>query len=241
MKCVDIEENLSVFFDGELDCAEKTEIEKHLEVCISCRKSFKNMRAVSGNLKRNATVSASPLLDEKLMDAFQKFHGEKTIQKSKQNKEKFGWFGIPRIAFAAAFLLFALGMIASFQIGRMSLGKVSNLMSETRENVAQPNETNVLEKDEKIQTVKIVEVPVVREKLVKVPVIEEKIVTKKIYVNQKNPAENADGDKRSVENIAASKANDKYLTPIELKGFQPIAKAKARITKKKEEDENYEN
>lgn len=234
MKCNEVKENLDALLDGEAAIFQTEKIENHLENCFSCQTEFKNLQMLSRTLKQNLPVSAPAFLDEKIFSEFENFHAAKRAEKpqEKSSKEKIGWFGIPRFAFAAALVLFTLATISAFQIGRMSASEISLVMPEVQENTA-------VKQDEKSMPVKIVEVPVIREKIVEVPVIKEKIVTKKIYINQENAVENEDKSKVSTA-LNEMKANNEYLTPIELKGFQPVAKIKARITKKSEVNENYE-
>lgn len=234
MKCNDVKENLDALLDGEVEIFQTEKIENHLENCVSCQTEFKNLQAVSRTLKQNLAVSAPAFLDAKILSEFASFHAAKRAEKpqEKSSKEKIGWFGIPRFAFATALVLFALTTFSAFQIGRMSAGEISLVMPQVQENPA-------VKQDEKSAAVKIVEVPVIREKIVEVPVIKEKIVTKKIYVNQEKAVENMDKSKANTA-LNEKKANNEYLTPIELEGFQPVAKIKARITKKSEVNENYE-
>lgn len=243
MDCINSKENLSEFLDGEMTSTESAEIKKHLETCFSCRENCENMRTVGEIVRRNFTISAPPLLDKKIMDAFQNFHSPKAVEKPKESKEKIGWFGFSPLAFAAASVLFILSIAAAFQIGRMSTVKADVPTHEAIENIVlKPNEKNISDQDdEKIQTTKIVEVPVIRERLVKVPVIREKVVTKRIYINAENRSKNTNDNLPSEEKDVAGDTKNKYLTPLELKDFQPIAKAKVKITKNKKEGENDEN
>ncbi|CAN5241391.1 hypothetical protein BH20ACI1_BH20ACI1_02540 [soil metagenome] len=235
MKCIEIEKNLDAFFDGELISSK--EIESHLENCGSCQTSFANLQTISCTMKQNFTVSAPPLLGDKVLSAFQNYHDDKRREKvkTKQQTEKIGWFAIPRFAWATFLILFALGMISAFQIGKMSASEISVVMPEVQEN-------KTSEQAEKTSLVKFIEVPVIQEKIVEVPVIKEKIIIKKIYVNGENTFENPRENQQSRENTALNekKTDNKYLTPIELEGFQPVAKIKAQITKKSEVNINYE-
>ncbi len=236
MKCIEVEKHLDAFFDGEI--VSSKEIEAHLENCVSCRISFENLGAIRRTLKQNFAVSAPSLLGEKVLSAFQNHHEAKRGEKERQT-EKLGWFGIPRFAFAAALILFTLATISAFQIGRMSVGERIVMMPQVAENKSLANNPAIQENS---NAVKIVEVPVIKEKMVEVPVIKEKIVTKKIYIKQESAFEDTDKSNKNEENTALNenKANNEYLTPIELEGFQPVAKIKARITKNSEVNINYE-
>lgn len=239
MKCIEVEKKLDAFFDNEI--VPSKEIEAHLENCVSCQTSFENLQTISRAMKQNFTFSAPPLLGEKVLSAFQNHHEDKRREKVeiKPQTEKIGWFGVPRFAFASALIVFALATISAFQIGRMSVGERIVMMPQVAENKSLANNPAIQENS---NAVKIVEVPVIKEKMVEVPVIKEKIVTKKIYIKQESAFEDTDKSNKNEENTALNenKANNEYLTPIELEGFQPVAKIKARITKNSEVNINYE-
>ncbi len=241
MKCIDAEKNLDAFFDGEI--ASSKEIETHLENCVSCRIMFENLGAISGAMKQTFAVSAPPHLGEKLLSAFQNRH-EKERRKNiapEPQTEKIGWFGIPRFAFAAAFVLFTLATISAFQIGRMSVGEKIVMMPPVTENntlTATKSAQLTPLKDENPVQIKYVEVPVIREKIVEVPVVKEKIVTRIIYKNitvedaKKNDVKNG-FPPFGKENLAViSRLRDnRYSTQINLKGFQIVSDLKPQVIK----------
>ena len=224
MKCIKIKENLDALLDGEVSFSQKREIENHLGMCVSCQTEYENLRTINGVLKQNLAISAPLSLDKKVFSEFKNFHAEKP----KEKLQKIGWFGIPRFAFATALILFTLGIISAFQIGKMSASEISVVMPEVQENKI-PNQ-------EKTTSEKIVEVPVIREKIVEVPVIKEKIVTKIIYVNK---------DEKTDANFPAKKdfvlknkiEDNKYLTRSNLEGFQPVSEMNLRISKEDNQNE----
>ena len=230
MKCIDIKENLDAFADGEIEFTQATQIENHLENCVSCKTEFEYLQTIGKSIKQNLQISAPAVLDEKVLTAFQTFHNEKRVEK--KSAEKIGWFGIPRFAFAAALILFALATISAFQIGRMSAGEISVVMPEVSEdkNISQ-NNTDI----QKSPT-QIVEVPVIREKIVEVQVIKEKILTKTVYVNKNDkgrttlPAKEDYALKNKIE-------ENKYLTRSNLEGFQPVSEMNLRISKEVNQNE----
>lgn len=228
MKCIEVEKNLDAFFDGEI--ASSKEIETHLENCVSCRTSFENLDAISNAMKQNFAVSAPLLLGEKVLSAFQNHHEAKRGEnvESKPQTEKIGWFGIPRFAFAAAFLLLALGTISAFQIGRMSASEIIVEMPEVEENI----NSNQIENELNTQkaTMKVIEVPVMREKIVEVPVIREKIVTKTVYVNKTEKTTNVLPTKEDFA-LTNKIEDNKYLTRSNLEGFQLVSEMNLRVSK----------
>lgn len=224
MKCINVEENFDALLDGEVSFLQKREIEKHLENCVSCQTEYENLQAIGGILKQNLAISAPSFLDEKVFSEFKNFHPEKSP------KEKIGWFGIPRFAFTTAMILFVLATISAFQIGRMSASEISIVMPEVQENKTSNRE--------KQTSIKIVEVPVFREKIVEVPVIREKIVTKTIYVNRNKEKETQPNvSAKNNFTLKSSVENNGYLTQTNLKDFQPVSEFKIKISKEEKENE----
>jgi hypothetical protein len=79
-------------------------------------------------------------------------------------------------------------------------------------------------------------------KFIEVPVVKEKVITRVIYVNKQPSKETlikTDSSKSKAHSVALnSSVNDnRYLTQINLKQFQPVAEMKVKITKKDENNE----
>lgn len=224
MKCIDVKENLDAFLDAEIETSRKKKIESHLEDCLLCRTEFESLQTVGDSLRQNLFAAAPPALDDKILSAFENFHSQKRNVRAAEKREKIGWFGIPRFAFAAALALFALTAVSAFQIGRMSAGEISIVLPQEQEIRVLPDVEQA--KDEKIAPVKIVEVPVIKEKIVEVPVIK----TRTIYVEKENksvpnaPAKDNFALKSSIE-------KNGYLTKTDLKDFQPVSEFKLKINK----------
>ena len=228
MNCIDIKENLDAFFDDEIEFAQKRRVEKHLEKCSGCRTELENLQTIRKSVRRNPQVFAPVFLDAKMIRAFQNFHDEKRAGKSNK-KQKSSWFGIPRFAFAAALILFVLATISAFQLGRMSAGEISVVMPEIKENQNSPIIESAEEKqtkDENPAPVKIVEVPVIKEKIVEVPVIK----TRTICVEKENKTFSNDSAKDNFA-LKSSVENNGYLTRTDLKDFQPVSEFKLKINK----------
>ena len=244
MKCIDVKENLDALLDGEIETAPKRTIENHLENCVSCGAEFSRLQMLGQTLKQNLTTAAPASLDAKIFSEFESFHAAKRAEKTLETapKEKFGWFGIPRFALAAALVLFALTTFAAFQIGKMSAGKIIVETPQVIENqsltASQVTENNQT-KDENLSSIKIVEVPVIQEKIVKVPIYKEKIVTRIIYKNAERKTENNAGKNDSVSPVGASNnsilssrlRDNRYSTQVNLSGFQLVSELKPQIIK----------
>ena len=241
MKCIEVRGNLDEFADGEMDFSKRKNIELHLLDCPNCKAEQEAFQTISHSIKRTLPIPAPSVLDAKVMNAFKNHHTTKQIV---DTEEKIGWFGIPKLAFATAFLLFTFFSVFTFQLGRMSVGNIENVTSTQIENYQKigteteltnvsKNSTNDENETQKIVT-KIVEVPVIKEKIIKIPVIKEKIITKTIYVNDKyknRPKRSADVSTKSDFAINNSVKDGEVLTQTNLKGFEPVAVIKPKITK----------
>ncbi len=241
MKCIEVENNLDAFFDGET--SQSNEIETHLEKCVSCHTAFENLSAIHQTIKQNFAVSAPSLLGEKLLSAFENHHLDKRREKvnTKQQTEKIEWFGIPRFAFAAALMLFGLATISAFQIGKMSVGEKIVTMPQLQENKNAKNTEsakNNLTGEEKSAQIKYIEVPVIREKIVKVPIIKEKLVTRTIYVNKyRQNDEKQNFGSNNALSAKSSVGNTGYFTQINLNEFQPVSEFNLKINREVNENE----
>lgn len=247
MKCIDVKENIDALLDGELETPQKRKIESHLESCAFCRTEFEHLSAVGTILKSATAISIPPTLDEKVLTAFRDLSDEKHCAKIGKFTEtkKAGWFGIPRFAFAAALLLFALGITSAFQLGKMSGGEISVLMPEVQitDNSFDRSKAdfaeNIQPNNENDAPLKPVEVPVIREKIVKVPVYTEKIVTRTVYKKAETktegnfPQENfSSRNRQPKESKLSSRLKDnRYSTQLNLEGFQIIRELKPQIIK----------
>ena len=232
MKCISVAENLDALLDGEIESAQKRKVENHLEICPSCQTEFNNLQAMSQTLKRSLAISAPPLLDDKIFGEFKSFHAAKAADKSP--REKIGWFGIPRFALAATLVLFTFGIIAAFQIGKMSAGEIVVSMPQVQENDTPETAKNDSIENEKSVQIKYVEVPVVQEKIVKVPVVQEKIVTRIIYKNvdvEDTKKSLLNSDKTKDFTVSSRLKDNRYSTRTNLKGFQIVSDLNPKIIK----------
>ena len=227
MKCIDVKENLDALLDGEAGISNGREIENHLETCDDCRLKFENLNTMSGVLKQNLAVSAPAILDQKIFKQFDNFHAEKP----KPAKEKIGWFAIPRFAFAAALVLFALGITSAYQIGKISATEISVVMPEVQEGKSLENSPNTDFAENKqpnvenTETTNIIEVPVIREKNIEVPVIKEKIVTRIVYKEKDEAIEKETA-------LRNNSQNDENVGRANIDKFQLVSELRPKIIKK---------
>jgi hypothetical protein len=232
---MEVKENIdALLLDGGISFSEKEEIASHLEACVSCRQEFKDFQAISKTIKQTFPIAAPAFLDDKVFNAFQNHHHKKDISEV----ATIGWFGIPKLAYATAFLLLALFSGFAFQLGRMSAnGQTESISSSFKDiqNVVREdfNEKSTLDKNDKqfVET-KIVEVPVIKEKIIKVPVIKEKIITRTVYLTRDSSSKLA--KKNNNLTLNNSIKDGEFLTQTNLKGFQPVAEIKPKVSKEEE-------
>ena len=79
-------------------------------------------------------------------------------------------------------------------------------------------------------------------RIVEVPVIKEKIITRTVYVrepkNNKNEKNKSSADARQNNlPLSSSVTENGYFTDVNLKGFEPSAEINAKIIKEVKEDE----
>ncbi|MEZ5427204.1 MAG: zf-HC2 domain-containing protein [Pyrinomonadaceae bacterium] len=235
MNCIETEKEFDALIDGELDPRLSREVEAHLEACVDCRTDFENLALISRTVKRTPAVAAPAGLDERVFRAFDAIHREKRPEPAETIRPaaKSFWFGIPRLVFASALVLFALSIISAFQLGRMSVG-----------GKADPADKNTAQSEKKATppAERIVEVPVIREKIVEVPVVREKVITRTVFLEKRAEKEEPKktDNRPSVQKdlaLKSSVAENGYLTQTDLSGFRPVSDVKTNIIKRNEENE----
>ena len=243
MKCTEVKENLDALLDGEIADSSASEIENHLKICAVCETEYENLRNLGAIRRQNLRMSAPDSLDAKVFSAFRDFQTEKrAAQFTKVRAAKIGWFGVPRFAFAAAFLLFALGIGAAFQFGRMSAAENLNVALENKNEKIKVNSnesaTDISEKRETFPVQSPVE-PTVVEKIIKVPIVQEKIVTRIVYRDRVVGKNKVDEQPSATPPIGSNDrlaiksrlTDNQYSTQIHLEGFQIVSDLKPQIIK----------
>lgn len=228
MKCIEVRKNIDIFADGETDEVLTRSIESHLGNCANCSSVLINLQKTSAAVKRVLPVEAPEFLDQRVLNAFQKHHAQ---QEASKESEDAGWPGIPRLAFAAAFLLLALVSALAFQLGRIS---VTNLESSLQENRDMRRESGSAPKsppEDRSRDIKVAEVPIAEERIVKVPVIKVKEVIKTIYLDPKrNGREQQNG-------LNAEKKTFRSQTAFS--GFQPASDLNPQVIETMDTDPEF--
>jgi hypothetical protein len=230
MQCVEVEKLVNRLVDGELELANKRSVEVHLNKCRSCKRVFENTQAIGGILKRHLPpVAPSSRLDAIVMEAFYSKQKQRTTNAVQFWRHTiFGWLVIPRpVAFAFATVIFAALLGFAFQLGRISATDIQITMP--TDNLADA-QTQPYDKVPPL----VAENPAV--KIVEVPVVREKIVTRFVYLNKRSDTKNA--VKTAANNPPSNEfsmndsiAENGYLTQTSLKGFQPVSKIKTTVIK----------
>lgn len=232
MQCVEVEKLVNWLVDDELESSVKRSVKDHLGECHSCRRVFESMQAVRGTLKNYLPPIAPPSrLDALVMEAFyskQKQPASSTPQSWLQTI--FGRLAIPKpAALTFATVVFAALFGFAFQLGRISATDIQMTMPADSSAMLQTPPFD------KISPVAAAETPAV--KIVEVPVVREKIVTRFVYLNKrrgersevKTARSNPPPPNESLMNDSI--AENGYLTQTNLKGFQPVSNIKTSIIK----------
>ncbi len=213
MKCIEVRENLDEFIDDEIVSSAKEMVKSHLKSCASCTKELRGLRNLGQSLKQALPKTAPAFLDDKVLTAFRNQSSEKRAFHSNEKPETLPWFGIPRFAFASAFLILALVSSLAFQLGRMSAANIDiSLPLNAQNNNELPLDESLAEKsslnkkEKRPAETTVVEIPVIKERIVKVPVIKKQIVTKTIFVASKASAKGTNArDKRVYKRPSSSR------------------------------------
>ena len=243
MNCEEVSLLIEEFYDGEIDLHLKSRVESHIALCPLCGADFERVRGLDRLLeKSSAPPTPSILLDQKLMAAFERHHKEPEKSPAWWQRIFVGSLSIPKPAFAAALIVFAVAVTAANIIGRYAAAssEISAISPVPTTVVSVPLPPEIIEK------IKIVEVPVVK----------ERVVTRVVYVDQKSSgavlaeksllAKNkADGNKQEPVvkednfNLAmnGSVEDGGYVTRANLIGFQPPEELKTRIIRESKTNE----
>ncbi len=231
MQCIEVEKLVNRLIDDELEFQVRKSVEAHLDDCHSCKRVFERTQGIGGILKDFLPpVAPSNRLDALVMEAFyskQKQPVSNAPQSSRLHTI-FGWLAIPRlVSLAFATIIFAALLGLTFQLGRISATDVQITMPTGSLAGLQTQPSD------KISLV-IPETPAI--KIVKIPVVREKIVTRFVYLNKRIGEKNEIKTNRNNSQTNELLMNDSiaengYLTQTSLKGFQPVSKIKTMVIK----------
>jgi hypothetical protein len=240
MKCAEFEKQIDFFIDDELGSSLANDVELHMKECPACKKTSESLQTLRKLIRKDISVSSSSQLDGRVLEAFSRHHENK--QKKNWRAFVFGQIVIPRPAFALALLIFTVLTGLAFQVGKMTakdvgtktpIAETANLSPQMSEKNVSPN--FVKESENKTSAAQVI-------KFIEVPVVKEKIITRYVFVNKQATKENtikAGSAKLKPNNfpLNSSVNENRYLTQVDLKQFQPVAEMKVKITKKDENNE----
>lgn len=240
MKCSEVKQQIDFFIDDELNQSLGDKVEQHLMECPSCDETFECLQAFRRIIRKDISVPDSARLDGRVLEAFSQH------QENKQRKNwrtfGFGQIVIPKPALALALLTFAVFTGLAFQLGKLAGTDVRIEMptTETANLPPQASETQLPSKSVDETANKTAGEQLI--KFIEVPVVKEKIITRVVYINKQSATENTIKSapaKSKANNFALNSSvnENRFLTQVNLKQFQPVAEMKVKIIKK---DENYE-
>ena len=185
MKCTEVKKTFDGLAYGEISSSTKMMVESHLKACVSCQQDLSALQTIGKTVRQVSPIVAPILLDKRVLSAFQNHHAKKGTS---SGDEKLGWFGIPRLAFATAFLALILFSALAFQLGKISATETTIYLPLNAENMPSldkkelPLETATDTQGEKARMI----VPTLTaERIVKVPIYRDRIVTKTVYLKSK--------------------------------------------------------
>lgn len=227
MKCIEVEKQIDLMLDNELNLLQRNDIEQHCLHCPSCRKSHQTLQIMGKTLKKQPSILPTALLDRQILRAFENHHQPKETTKRSFWRQ----FLIPRPAFAAISILFAVGFGFAFLLGRFTSPEKVNTEQFTQTPIIK---TEIVEKEVE----KIVPQIVTVTKVIRIPVVRTKIVNKQIEVStQKNSPQT---NERETNNIAGNKSstfNQIIQTKLNSENFRPVANIEIKVIKKGETNE----
>lgn len=234
MKCVDVEKFLDDFVNNDVDFAVRREIEAHLRECPFCQSDAEELQTANRLLKNLPPVTPSNSFNARMMQAFDA-HRDRKLETPSWSAI-FANFSISKPALGFGLLVLAGVSILAFQLGRIT--SPNSQIIET----ANINQSSSAENNPSIQIVeKRIEVPIV--KIVQIPVHKEKIVNRVIYKSREIPEKIRVSDQKEnnirktdfdFQNTAVTyiQNGNETFTPINLQNFQPVSEIKMDIIKK---------
>ena len=220
MNCVEVGALLEALYDGALDSEELKRVEDHLSACPSCGAELARLQIVSDLLQRSRIPAPSSDLDVRLMSAFVHNQQKFARKRFRWSHAFIGSVNIPKPALAMAAVIIALALAAAVKIGRMTSTPIIvetalPAGASTKPQEAVPGTA---------ETIRIVEVPVVRERV------------KTIYVDGRH----RDGSQRQIVRaqvapgghdpaMSSSVGEKGYFTHANLSGFLPASEMRTRV------------
>jgi Putative zinc-finger len=220
MNCVEVGALQEALHDGALDSEIMKRVEDHLSACPSCGAELARLRIVSDLLQRSRIPAPSPSLDVRLMSAFVRKQQKLARARFTWSRAFIGSVSIPKPALLMAAVIIAIAIVAAVKVGMITSTPI--IVETALPTGASPRpQDGVPGAAEKM---KIVEVPVVREKV------------RTIYVDERHRdggrRQNmlTDMSSRGHDPAMSSSVGEKgYFTRANLLGFLPSGEMRTRI------------
>lgn len=247
MKCEKAKKSIGTLRDGAADAQLKIQMENHLAICFSCRAAFDRLQALGSLLQKDVPPSPSPLLEQKLMQAFCAKH-ERSPKPAAWWKSFFaGSISVPKPVFAAALIACALALGWAKLVEKNATMSADIINATRAPHISSPPP---LPFPQTIERTKIVEVPVFKERVVKNNACVEKRSAEPqksidkpadFYIKKLNPPGNSSSSPVNPNapslQMSASIAENGYFTRANLKDFEPASESNVRIIRREKTDE----
>ena len=220
MNCVEVGALQEALHDGALDSETMKRVEDHLSACPSCGAELARLQIVSDLLQRSRIPAPSPGLEVRLMSAFVHKQQKVARERFRWSRAFIGSVSIPKPALLMAAVIIAIAIVAAVKVGMMTSTPiiVERALPSGASPGPQDGEPRAAEK------IRIVEVPVVREKV------------RTIYVDERHRhggrRQNilADVSPGGHDPAMSSSVGEKgYFTHANLLGFLPSSEMRTRI------------
>jgi Putative zinc-finger len=220
MNCVEVGALQEALHDGALDSETMKRVEDHLSACPSCVAELARLRIVSDLLQMSTIPAPSSSLDGRLMSAFVHKHKQLARERFRWNRAFIGSVSIPKPTLLMAAVIISIALAAAVKVGMMT--SKPSIVETALPASASPRPQEVV--PGAAEKIRIVEVPVVREKV------------RTVYVD----AGHRDGGRRQngladVSHrrhdpaMSSSVGQQGYFTRANLSGFLPSSEMRTRI------------
>jgi hypothetical protein len=220
MNCVEVSAFQEALHDGALDSETMKRVDDHLSACPSCGAELAQLQIVSDLLQRGRIPAPSPSLDVRLMSAFVQKHQQPARERFRWSHAFIGSVSIPKPALLMAAVIIAIALPAAVKVGMMTSKPI--IVEKALPAGASPKPQDGV--PGAVEKIRIVEVPVGREKV------------RTVYVG----GGHRDGGRRQImladvscsgqDPAMSSSVGEKgYFTRANLSGFLPSSEMRTRI------------
>lgn len=229
MKCVDIEKQIDLAVDDQLSFEENKRISEHFADCFSCNYQYQRLLLTKNVLKNQPKVFPSKNMDSKIFEAFKLHH--QTTKPEPQSIWQF--LTLPKLSFAQTLPILLLAIVSTFLFGKFAFVEKIETVKVVETPVL---ETKIVEKEVE----KIVQQPITITKTIKVPVVKTKVIMNQPpEVLAKNNSKQDFIKNESKEPAATDSSFFSQIiqTNLTSDNFRPVSNIEIKIIKKGETHE----